>query len=214
MEQKCNIRKAAVLTADCYSKHVNTLTPTLFQSKSSNFGGATSLASESNAELAISAKKIISIMLTPIPVIHETHWYVNSICHFFPFAQWTLWRTAMIHRLFFHSFYWIKTGRNQQGFSGLYTLYFILYASRCPIFDVLSSGWTNLRKKMHRHYWGADKSLARPRKKQSTATENFDFHITYLYSYMEEYYYYIYNKTSNKWNILNIKQNTSRSKSN
>jgi len=27
---------------------------------------------------------------------------------------------------------------------------------------------------------GADKSLARPRRKQATATEDFDFHIYYL----------------------------------
>jgi hypothetical protein len=30
------------------------------------------------------------------------------------------------------------------------------------------------------HYRGADKSLARPGRKQATATEDFDFHISYL----------------------------------
>jgi len=29
-------------------------------------------------------------------------------------------------------------------------------------------------------YSGADKSLARPGRKQATATEDFEFHITYL----------------------------------
>jgi hypothetical protein len=29
-------------------------------------------------------------------------------------------------------------------------------------------------------YRGADKSLARPEKKQATAREDFDFHISYL----------------------------------
>jgi len=33
-----------------------------------------------------------------------------------------------------------------------------------------------------RQYRGADKSLARPGKKQATATEDFGFHISYLYS--------------------------------
>jgi len=34
---------------------------------------------------------------------------------------------------------------------------------------------------MHRvQYRGADKSLARPGKKQATATEDLDFHISYL----------------------------------
>ena len=31
-----------------------------------------------------------------------------------------------------------------------------------------------------RSYKGADKSLARPKKKQDTATEDFEFHISYL----------------------------------
>ena len=31
-------------------------------------------------------------------------------------------------------------------------------------------------------YRGADKSLARPGRKQSTATEDFDFHISFLKS--------------------------------
>jgi len=32
------------------------------------------------------------------------------------------------------------------------------------------------------YYKGADKSLARPGRKQATATEDFDFHISYLQS--------------------------------
>ena len=30
------------------------------------------------------------------------------------------------------------------------------------------------------YYWGADKSLARPGRKQATATEDFEFQISYL----------------------------------
>jgi hypothetical protein len=33
----------------------------------------------------------------------------------------------------------------------------------------------------HNMYRGADKSLARPGRKQATATEDFDVHISYLY---------------------------------
>jgi hypothetical protein len=36
-------------------------------------------------------------------------------------------------------------------------------------------------------YSGADKSLARPGRKQSTATEDFDVHISYLLSWLGEY---------------------------
>jgi hypothetical protein len=43
-------------------------------------------------------------------------------------------------------------------------------------------------------YRGAEKSLARPGRKQATATEDFDVHISSLKSQLEEYYYYLYIK--------------------
>jgi len=40
---------------------------------------------------------------------------------------------------------------------------------------------THIHTHTHTHiYRGAGKSLARPGKKQATATEDFDFHISYL----------------------------------
>jgi hypothetical protein len=36
-------------------------------------------------------------------------------------------------------------------------------------------------------YRDADKSLARPGRKQAAAKEDFDFHISYLQSQLEEY---------------------------
>jgi hypothetical protein len=35
---------------------------------------------------------------------------------------------------------------------------------------------------LHEYYRGADKSLARPGRKQATVTEDFDVHISYLLS--------------------------------
>jgi len=131
-------KQAAVLRADCYSKYINTLIPTLVHLKFVNVGGLKLHASESKTELAISAKNIISSVLAPIPVIHETNCYVNSLCPSFPFAQWTLWRTVMIHGLFFHSFYWIKTESSQQNFH----LSTAFSASPCAKFHVQFSGWT------------------------------------------------------------------------
>jgi len=37
-----------------------------------------------------------------------------------------------------------------------------------------------LKEKVHTQYRSADNSLARPGKKQATATEDLDFHISYL----------------------------------
>jgi hypothetical protein len=86
-------------------------------------------------------------------------------------------------------------------------------------------------------YRSADKSLARPGRKQATATEDCDFHIhSFIHSVfclttgpkppLKRFLYpiynnnlmnintiYIYNKTSIKRKILNIKQNTSGSRS-
>jgi len=36
-------------------------------------------------------------------------------------------------------------------------------------------------------YRSADKSLTRPRRKQATTTEDSEFHISYLWSQLEEY---------------------------
>jgi len=47
----------------------------------------------------------------------------------------------------------------------------VLFTVRCP----------------YGSYRGADKSLARPGRKQTTATEDFDVLISYLLSYLEEY---------------------------
>ena len=41
--------------------------------------------------------------------------------------------------------------------------------------------------RIYQHYMGADKSLARPGRKQARATEDFDVHIPYLLSSLEEY---------------------------
>ena len=59
-------------------------------------------------------------------------------------------------------------------------------------------------------YRGADKSLARPGRKEVTATEDLDFHIypIYNHNWRNISTIYIYKKTSIKRNILTIKQNT------
>ena len=62
-------------------------------------------------------------------------------------------------------------------------------------------------------YRGADKSLARPGRKQATVTEDFDFYISYHHNWRNISTIYIYNKTSIKRNILTIKQNTLGSRS-
>ena len=83
--------------------------PTVEKSKFVTFRDPTSQSPETTANLANRPKKIISNMLVSIPVINENKWYVNYLYPFFPFAHWAQWHTVMINRLFFHSFYWLKT---------------------------------------------------------------------------------------------------------
>jgi hypothetical protein len=58
----------------------------------------------------------------------------------------------------------------------------------CPITSAIERALLNKIKSRDRvfgHnslYWGADKSLARPGRKQATATEDFDVHVSYLLS--------------------------------
>jgi hypothetical protein len=65
------------------------------------------------------------------------------------------------------------------------------------------------------NYRGADKSLARPGKKQGAATVDFEFHTYILFMIIIGgiLVLFIYIKTNNKRNILIIKQNTSGSRS-
>ena len=54
-------------------------------------------------------------------------------------------------------------------------------------------------------YRGADKSLARPGRKQATATEDIDVHIPiYNHNWRNISTIYVYNKTSIKRNILTV----------
>jgi len=62
--------QAEDLTSACYRKHISKIIPTLFQSKSFTFRVPKSHSLETNANLAIRPKMIISSVLVLIPVIH------------------------------------------------------------------------------------------------------------------------------------------------
>jgi len=48
------------------------------------------------------------------------------------------------------------------------------------VINFVKGYFTLLSYAHHMHYSGADKSLARPGRKQATVTEDFDVHISYL----------------------------------
>ena len=77
----------------CFMKLVNTPIPTFIKLNLLTFEIPTSQPPESIVKLAISPKKIISSILILIPEIHDKKWYVNCLYPFFPFLQWTQWRT-------------------------------------------------------------------------------------------------------------------------
>ena len=70
--------------------------------------------------------------------------------------------------------------RNRRGFEGRSVRFDeesnrLLPAAKRATIPLISSPW-------YRHYKGADKSLARPGRKQATATEDFEFPISHLLS--------------------------------
>jgi hypothetical protein len=132
-------------------------------------------APENNAELAISAKKIISIMLAPIPVICE-----KMICKFSLPLLSVRTESAVTHSYGTSAVLpqlLLAKDRSQQIFSVQYNFFL---ASPCTKFYVQTSGWMKRFKQVHKHYRGADKSLAQPGRRQATATEDFDVHISHL----------------------------------
>jgi hypothetical protein len=52
--------------------------------------------------------------------------------------------------------------------------------SRLILFRTRNVSDKNFKENQNTFYRGADKSLAQPGRKQATATEDFDFHISYL----------------------------------
>jgi hypothetical protein len=71
MEPQKILNQTAVITAACYCNIMNNLTPTLILSNSFNFTVQTSQSPETNTNLAIRPKLIISQMFVLIPVINE-----------------------------------------------------------------------------------------------------------------------------------------------
>jgi hypothetical protein len=125
--------QAEVLKTSCFRNRVNIIMPTLFQLKFFTSWGTTSQWPETDLNLPIRHKNIISNMLVLFPVINDNKWYVNCLCHFFPFAQWTQWRTVMIHRLYFHNYYLVKTGRSVDV---VFMSLQIFFASSCEKFHI------------------------------------------------------------------------------
>jgi len=82
---------SGIISCIFYRNLVNTLTPTLFQSKSFSFRVPKSHSPERNATLAIRPKKTNNNISVLIPVMKENKWYVNCFWIFFRFAQWTQW---------------------------------------------------------------------------------------------------------------------------
>jgi len=131
-----------------YRTLANTLTPTLFKSKSFSFRVPKSHSAQSNVKLAIRPKKIISNMLVLIPVIKENKWYVNCFWIFFPFTQWTPWiivTSADLPQL------WIYKIRQKP--LRYFPVSKILFQSSCAKLYVPTSGWTERFRQVHRRYF-------------------------------------------------------------
>jgi len=72
-----------------------------------------------------------------------------------------------------------KLNANTRLYAQLHTLFSGFFTDNVQVFLQL------YQKREGFYYWAADKSLARPGRKQATATD-FDFHMSYLLSHLQE----------------------------
>jgi hypothetical protein len=86
-------------------------------------------------------------MMVLNPVMQEHKWYINCLCPFFPFAQWTPWRTILLHRLCSRNLYWIRSDRIMEFVFKSEKFFFY---SSCAKFHLQSSGRTEDFKQAHR----------------------------------------------------------------
>ena len=139
-------KDAEMLPAVCNKKHDFIILPASLISKLFNFEVPTLQPSQTNPNLAIRFKG--NQQLVGFNSCNKNKWYVNYLCPFFPFTQWTQWRTVMIHRLLYHSFYWLKTDR---GMSFIFKSEQIFFISSCATVHVQTSVWTELFQQVHRN---------------------------------------------------------------
>jgi hypothetical protein len=135
--------RTVVLTATCLSNRVDPLRGTLSQSKLVTVVFSATQSPETDVNVAMRHKKIISCMLVWNPVINENKRYMCCVWPFFPFAQWTQWHTVMVHRLFWHSFHWLNTDSS---------LDVLLKATNFFFFSSFSTFHVQSLKPVHRQY--------------------------------------------------------------
>jgi len=91
-------------------------------------------------------------MLVLIPVIHEYNWYVNCLCPYFPFTQWTVTysygTTAVVLQILLDNDR-LMCGRRFHVSTNTFT-------SSCAKFHAQTSGCTERFKQLHRHYFILD----------------------------------------------------------
>ena len=104
------VDNAEALTAVCYRMYVNTLIPTLFQTKSFNFWFLWSQSPETTANIAITLRTIIGSMLVLVPAIHVNDMQIAFTSSSPSHSEHSY--TQLWHRLFSHSFFWLKADRH------------------------------------------------------------------------------------------------------
>jgi len=99
---------------------------------------------ETDVNLAIRHKKIISNILVSIPVTNQNKLHVNYFCSFFPFDS-----EHSDRLLLYIGFYSLKLDSSMDVI--FKSVQFFFFYS-CAKFHVQTSGWTECFKQVHRHY--------------------------------------------------------------
>jgi hypothetical protein len=153
-----NINAESSFVIWCVENCINTPIPTWFQTKLFTPQLPTSQPLQSNASFAIRHKNIMISMLVLIPVINQNKRYVNCVCPFFTFAQWTQWHTVMVHTLFSQYFYWVMADTIMDVVFRWVNI-FLLFVSQIAcsnfwldrIFEVIAQIWFHVTSRRNSH---------------------------------------------------------------
>jgi hypothetical protein len=136
--------QAEVLKAACFRNRVNTIIHTLYQSKFFTFWVPTSHSLETDVNLAIRPKTIISNILVSIPVTHKNKLHVNCFC---PFSSSHSEHSNT--QLWYIGFYLRKSDSSMEV---IFKSVQFFFTSSFAKFHVHTFGWTECFKQVHRHY--------------------------------------------------------------
>jgi len=134
-----------------------------------------------NNNKLINEKLICAFRWSVLPLTLGWYSVVFCVCVCVRYYSYFVWCSVWLGLRVNFNFGLLATKRKTTSCNDRYLCFWRdLFVFHRPSLRVLRGLNPRCPGKLHSVYRGADKSLARPGRKQTTATEDFDFHISYL----------------------------------